>query len=145
MIFGLPAYQEIFIWGIILSLASALISRFLANQQEIKKAKKDMEFYRKKSSEAQKSGDLKKANQYMGEMMKASQQQLRLNFRAMMFSLIVFVIALGWFGTAYADATIASPLPIPYVVQEGSMSWFWWYLIIVLPFSTVFRKLLDVA
>ena len=145
MVLGLPAYQEILIWGVVLSIASTLISRFLANQQEIKKVKKDMEFYRKKSSEAQKSGDLKKANEHMSEMMKASQRQLRLNFKAMMFSFLVFIIALVWFGTTYADATIASPIPIPYVVEAGNMSWFWWYILIVLPFSTIFRKLLDVS
>ncbi|HJW97013.1 MAG TPA: EMC3/TMCO1 family protein [archaeon] len=145
MVLGLPAYQEILIWGVLLSVASTLISRFLANQHEIKKAKKDMEFYRKKSSEAQKSGDLKKANEHMGEMMKASQRQLRLNFKAMMFSFLVFIIALGWFGSAYAEATVSSPIPIPFVVESGSMSWFWWYILTVLPFSTMFRKLLDVS
>lgn len=143
MVFGLPAYQEIFIMSVGLSLLMTLASKFLVNQQEMKKAKKDMEFYRERASRAQKAGDLKKSNEYMSEMLKASQRQFRHNMKPMMFSFIIVIVAASWFGTAYADAMILSPVSIPFLGNE--LNWFWWYLLIVLPFSTVFRKLLDVV
>jgi len=143
MVFGLPAYQEIFILSLGLSLAMTLASKFLANQQDMKKAKKDMEFFRDKASKAQKAGDLKKSNEYMSEMMKASSRQFKLNMKPMMFSFLIVIVAASWFGVTYATAKIFSPVNIPFIGSE--LNWFWWYVIIVLPFSTIFRKLLDVA
>jgi uncharacterized membrane protein (DUF106 family) len=143
MVFGLPAYQEIFILSLGLSLLMTLASKFLANQQEMKKAKKDMEFFRDKASKAQKAGDLKKSNEYMSEMMKASSRQFRLNMKPMMFSFLIVILAASWFGVTYGTAKIASPISIPFI--GNGLNWFWWYVIIVLPFSTIFRKLLDVA
>jgi uncharacterized membrane protein (DUF106 family) len=143
MVFGLPAYQEIFILSLGLSLLMTLASKFLANQQEMKKAKKDMEFFRDKASKAQKSGDLKKSNEYMSDMMKASSKQFRLNMKPMMFSFLIVILAASWFGVTYGTAKILSPVNIPFLGSQ--LNWFWWYVIIVLPFSTIFRKLLDVA
>jgi len=143
MVFGLPPYQEIFLLSLGLSLLMTLASKFLANQQEMKKAKKDMEFFREKASKAQKAGDLKKSNEYMSEMLKASQKQFRHNMKPMMFSFLIVILAASWFATTYADAKILSPVNIPFLGNE--LNWFWWYILIVLPFSTIFRKLLDVA
>lgn len=212
---ALLPYQEIFLWSIGLSLLMTIMSRFLANQQEMRKAKKDMAFYRDKATKAQKSGDLKKANEYTSEMMRASQKQFRQNMKPMMLSFLVFIIALGWLGSAYGDVVISvsnstnllftyqgvshkmqlegnltkvdlnldgqfsqeevfaqgsvfsyggmdwkvnivpdkeirlqaivaqSPFTIPFIGLE--LSWFWLYIIIVLPLSVVFRKLLNVA
>jgi uncharacterized membrane protein (DUF106 family) len=143
MVFGLPAYQEIFLLSLGLSLLMTLASKFLANQREMKKAKKDMEFFRNKASQAQKSGDLKKMNECTSEMMKASSRQFRLNMKPMMFSFVLVILAASWFAVAYADVKILSPVNIPFLGNE--LTWFWWYILIVLPFSTIFRKLLDVA
>jgi uncharacterized membrane protein (DUF106 family) len=143
MVFGFPAYQEIFLLSIGLSITMTLASKFLANQQEMKKAKGDMEFFRTKASQAQKAGDLKKSNEYMSEMLKASQRQFRSSMRPMMFSFVIVILAASWFASAYADVMILSPVSIPFIGSE--LNWFWWYIIIVLPFSTIFRKLLDVT
>ncbi len=143
MVFGLPAYQEIFILSLGLSLLMTLASKFLVNQQEMKKAKKDMEFFRNKASHAQKAGDLKKSNEYMSEMMKASSRQFRHNMKPMLFSFVIVILAASWFAVTYAGVKILSPVNIPFLGNE--LNWFWWYIIIVLPFSTIFRKLLDVA
>lgn len=143
MIPGLLPYQEIFVWSVALSLLMTLASRFLANQREIKKARKDMEFYRSKATQAQKSGDVKKINEYTGEMMKASSKQFRLNMKPMMLSFLIVILAASWFAATYGTVKIASPINIPFLGNE--LNWFWWYVLIVLPFSTIFRKLLDVA
>jgi uncharacterized membrane protein (DUF106 family) len=143
MIPGLLPYQEIFVWSVGLSFIMTLASRFLANQREIKKARKDMEFYRSKATQAQKSGDVKKMNEYTGKMMKASSSQFRLNMKPMMLSFLIVIIAASWFAANYGTVKIASPINIPFLGNE--LNWFWWYVLIVLPFSTIFRKLLDIA
>jgi uncharacterized membrane protein (DUF106 family) len=142
-VMGLPDYQEIFLFSLGLSLLMTLASKFLANQQKMKQVRRDMDFHRKKASEAQKAGDAKKANEHMSDMLKASQSQFRHNMKPMMFSFLIVILAASWFGAAYAESKILSPVSIPFVGAE--LNWFWWYLLIVLPFSTFFRKVLDVA
>jgi uncharacterized membrane protein (DUF106 family) len=212
----MEAYQEILLIALGLSILSALVSKFLANQAELKKARRDMEFFREKASQAQKSGDMKKSKEYMDQMLKASQSQFRHNLRPMMFSFIIFIVAIGWIGGLYADVAVPftdaspgftyrgvshnvsfdsatnttkvdlnldgqfsqeetfaqgsmfsyggmiwkvkvepskeilfqaivakSPVSIPFIGSE--FNWFWWYLIIILPSSMIFRKLLDIV
>ncbi len=103
---ALLPYQEILLIALGLSILSALVSKFLANQKELKKAKKDMEFFKSKMSEAKKAGNLKKVNEYSSEMLKASQRQFRHNMRPMLFSLIIFILAIGWIGALYGDVTV---------------------------------------
>jgi uncharacterized membrane protein (DUF106 family) len=143
MVLGLPPFQEVFLFSLALSLATTLMSKFLANQGEIKRSKKNMQMYKEKASKAQKAGDLKKANEYMSEMMKASQKQLRLNMRPMMLSFGIFIFAATWFGTTYVDLKVLSPLSIPFIGAE--LNWAYWYILIVLPASTIFRKAFDIA
>jgi len=218
MVFGLPAFQEIFLVSLALSLVMTLAAKFLTNQAELRKVKKDMEFYREKATKAQKAGDAKKANEYSSEMLKASSRQFRQSMKPMIFSLLIVVVAASWFGVNYGDVPLnfannTNPL-FTYqgvahkaeLIQEGNVSkvgvdlnldgtispgeifiqgstfssggmhwivnvqgeqavfsgvvanspisipllgnalnWFWWYVLIVIPFSTVFRKLLDVV
>jgi uncharacterized membrane protein (DUF106 family) len=143
MVLGLPPFQEVFLFSLALSLIITLMSKFLANQQEIKNAKKNMQLFREKASKAQKAGDVKKANEYMSEMMKASQKQFRLNMRPMLLSFGIFIVAASWFGSVYADLKVISPVPIPFVGSE--LNWALWYIVIVLPASTIFRKVFDLA
>ncbi|RLJ06510.1 MAG: hypothetical protein DRP18_00640 [Candidatus Aenigmatarchaeota archaeon] len=140
--FGFQGYQEVMVISIFLALFSVLLSKFLANQEVLKKAKEEIELYRKKSTEAQKEGDMKKANKYMSEMMKASQKQMRENMKPMMFSFIMFILAFSWLGANYSDLLVSLPFTVPFLGKE--INWFWWYLIIIIPMSMFFRKILDV-
>lgn len=140
--FGFQGYQEVMVISIFLALFSVLLSKFLANQEVLKKAKEEIELYRKKSTEAQKEGDMKKANKYMSEMMKASQKQMRENMKPMMFSFIMFILAFSWLDANYSDLLVSLPFTVPFLGKE--INWFWWYLIIIIPMSMFFRKILDV-
>ena len=140
--FGFQGYQEVMIISILLALFSVLLSKFLTNQEVLKKAKEEIELYRKKSTEAQKEGDMKKANKYMSEMIKASQKQMRENMKPMMFSFIMFILAFSWLGANYSDLLVSLPFTVPFLGKE--INWFWWYLIIIIPMSMFFRKILDV-
>jgi len=142
MVLLLP-YQEIFLWSLGLSILTILVSKFLGNQKEMKKAKKEMEFHRNNATKAQKAGDLKKANEHMSQMLKASQSQFKHNLKPMMFSFLIFIVALGWLNTTFVNVVVKSPITIPFLGSE--LSWFWWYILLVLPMSMVFRKLLDVV
>jgi len=225
----MSAFIEVTLISLALAFVLSLLYRFLTKPGEMRRIKKEMKFYQDKSKEAQKAGDTAKANEYMKDMMKASQQQFKQNMKPMMASMLIFFIFLGWIQGAYAgvivdlnanpdatfnyagaerriyyekvtgegeDWTIRAgidlngdgqfsqdeifdenaifphegaywkvnpviegtdkkenaarfelliarvPVPIPFIGYY--LSWFWWYILITIPCTMLFRKLLGV-
>ena len=133
---------ELLLISIGLSLLLAVLYRFLTDPEEIRKAKREMEFYREKSKKAQKAGDMEEVKKLTNDMMKASQKQMSQTMKPMFASMVIFFVVLGWLATAYAELAIPAPFAIPFI--GNSLNWFWWYLIIVIPANLVFRKALGV-
>lgn len=142
MVFGLPGYQEVLIISLVLSLIMVLLTKVLTNQEEIKKAKREMKFYQDKIKKAQKSGDKDTVSKLSNDMLKASSKQMKQSMKPMFVSLIIFVIALGWLAGSYGELLVGMPITLPFLGNQ--LNWFWWYLIIVLPTSFIFRKMLGV-
>lgn len=99
-------YQEIFIWALIISFIISVIYRVFTKPGEIRQLKKDMKFYRKKSKEAQKNKDTKKANEYMSEMMKLSQKQMKHNMKPMFITMGIVLVLLGFINNTYSGVVV---------------------------------------
>lgn len=142
MLFGFPGFLEVFGISVGMSAISVLITKFAGDQTAVKNLKAEMKTINERIKKAQKAGNTKEMNKHSGDLMKLSGKQFQLNMKPMMISL-VFFMALFWvFGTYYVDMVVASPLNIPFIGSE--FGWFYWYLIIVIPTSFMFRKLLSV-
>jgi len=142
MAFGFPGYIEVLLIAMGLSLASVLISKYLGDQKGVKNLKAEMKTLNTSIKKAQKAGDTKEMNRLSGNLMKLSSRQFQLNMKPMLFSMVLFFSMFGFFGAYYADLAVPSPVSIPFI--GSSLGWFHWYLIIVLPGSFLFRKLLSV-
>jgi uncharacterized membrane protein (DUF106 family) len=142
MVFGFPGYIEVLLVSVGISLLTVLISKFATDQNAIKNLKSEMKGMNARIKKAQKAGDTKEMNRLSGDMMKLSSKQLHMNMKPMMISLIFFMGVLWFFGAYYTELVVASPVSIPFVGSE--LGWFHWYIIIVLPGSFLFRKLLGV-
>jgi uncharacterized membrane protein (DUF106 family) len=105
MVIGLPGYQEVLIWSLILSLIMVILQKYLTNQNEIRNLKNDMKRYQDRINKATKSGDRKEANKLTSEMMKLSGKQFHQNMKPMMVSMIIFLGALWMFGGFYGGFT----------------------------------------
>jgi uncharacterized membrane protein (DUF106 family) len=99
-------YQEIFLWSLGLALVLSGLYRIFTKPEEMRQIKKDMAFYREKSKEAQKNKDIKKANEYMSDMMKLSQKQMRINMKPMIIGLGIVLILLGFISQAYGGVSV---------------------------------------
>ncbi len=119
----------------------SLLSRVLVKPEEIRAIKKEIEEYKNKSNEAKKEKNTEKMNQAMSEILKANSKLFRKNMKPMIFSFVIFILALGWLGNAYAGAVIFLPFSLPFFGQD--LGWFWWYLIIAIPSTIFFRKLIG--
>ncbi len=135
-------FEIVFIASITLSFIIVVLTRLLTNPEDIRKIKKEMQFYREKVSEAQKAGDKAKVAEFTGDMMKASQKQLKHSIKPMFISIIVFMIAMWWLGGQFAELVIPLPFNMPFIGYE--LNWFWWYVIVTFAASLSLRKLVGV-
>ena len=124
----MSAFIEITLISLALAFVLSLLYRFLTKPGEMRRIKKEMKFYQDKSKEAQKAGDTAKANEYMKDMMKASQQQFKQNMKPMMASCMEISIfcPLPVCSRAYRAAQMASAMetpaassPIPMALHPG--------------------------
>jgi uncharacterized membrane protein (DUF106 family) len=135
-------FQELFLYSLGLSLLLALLYRFLTNPKELKRIKQELSYYREKVNSAQKVGNDAEVKRLSSEMMKASSAQFKASMKPMFASMIIFFFALGWFSTTFAELAVTLPFAIPFL--GPTLNWFWWYLIITVPATMVFRKALGV-
>lgn len=138
----MSAVLEITILTLALSLVISVIYRFLTDPAAIRNLKQEMKIIQEKANKAQKEGDTKKAGELTSEMLKLSQKQLGMSMKPMMFSFIVVAAAFYWLGTQYAEVMINAPFTIPFLGAQ--LNWFWWYILLTIPATWVFRKLLGV-
>ncbi len=142
MAFGLDGYMEVLAISVIMSLATVLVSKFASNQGAIKNLKLEMKTLNARIKKAQKAGDTKEMNSLSSELMKLTPKQMQMSMKPMMISLMLFMAVFWFFGAHYTELVVKSPLNIPFIGNQ--LGWFHWYLIIVLPGSFLFRKLLAV-
>jgi uncharacterized membrane protein (DUF106 family) len=105
MVIGLPGYQEVLVWSLILSLIMVILQKYLTNQNEIRNLKNEMKRYQERINKATKSGDRKEANKLTSEMMKLSGKQFHQNMKPMMVSMVIFLGAIWMIGGIYGGFT----------------------------------------
>jgi len=128
----------ILVYTLALSLVVAILYKLLTNQDEMKKVKEEMKYFKERADQARKDGDTTKMNQYTNDMLKISSKQFKHTMKPMFASMFVFIIVLGWFGVAFGEVLINTPF------AGFQLSWFYWYIIIAIPATMVFRKLMGV-
>ncbi len=89
-----------------LSFLLVLLSKFLTNQTEIKRIRKEMEELKKKIKEAQKEKNENAAKDYTNKMFKLSQGQFKYTTKSMMASMVIVMFAFSWLGTTYGNLSI---------------------------------------
>ncbi len=125
------------IYTLVLSLVVAVLYKLLVNQDEMKRIKEETNELKEKADEAKRNGDIAKMNHYTTEMLKVSSMQFKHNMKPIFTSMFLFMIALSWFGVAFAELVIKTPF------AGFQLSWFMWYIIIAIPATSVFRKLMG--
>lgn len=143
--------QEVLLWSLLLSLILSALYRILTKPGDIKRLKEEMKFYREKSKKAQKEGNTEEVNRLLSETMKVNTKMMKSNMKPMIASLAIFFIALGFLRDTYSTFLIQLPftLPLisysfPFILLRDSIGWFWWYILITIPATFIFRKLLGV-
>ncbi len=124
-----------FLIVLIISLITTLVQKYATDQKALKELRKEQKILQE---------EMKKYREHPEKMAELSKKQMqfipktfKLTSRAIMFTGIPFILFFRWFNdffTALGDPKFF-----------GFLSWFWFYLIATMIFSSILRKLLKVV
>ncbi|MBN2202578.1 MAG: DUF106 domain-containing protein [Candidatus Aenigmarchaeota archaeon] len=140
-ILGLSAAIEEFLLVALILFGSSLIYKFLLDHEKLKEIKSKQKEKQERLKEIQKTNP-DEANQVMNEMLKLSQNQMKLTMKPMIVSLIVFMLVLPIMPQLFPDSVVNLPFTLPYFGSD--FGWMAWYFILSLPLNSIFRKILGV-
>lgn len=126
---------------IAITLAITLFYRFLVNQVEARELKLNMKEKQSKMRELQKTSP-SEANKVATEMMSLSGKQMKMTLKPMLMAFLLVGISLPVVARMFPGPIVNLPFTLPYF--GNSLNWFWWYVVVSLPFGLVFRKMLGV-
>ena len=143
--------EEVLLLSVGISFVLSVIYRVLTKPAEMKRVKEEVKLHRERMKKAQKEGNKAELSSSLSEMTKLNQKQLRGSMKPMLVSLLVFFVFVGFLRQTYVTFSIHLPttLPLlsysyPFIALRSSIGWFWWYILVTVPCTIVFRKLLGV-
>jgi uncharacterized membrane protein (DUF106 family) len=134
----------IFLVGSLISIAMSLINRKVMGTEKAKEMKKRMQDVRAEMLESQKSGDTKKMNEYMAELMKINSEYMKLTFKPMVISLLIVILILPVIKSSYTGMVVATIPDVLPAVGGMKLDWFWWYFISTFVVSLIVKKILEI-
>ena len=123
----------IIVFGI--ALLTTIIQKYTTDQKTIKELKEKQKEINKKTKEFR--HDPQKMMEIQKELMPISMKMMKLSMRPIIFTGIPFILSFRWFMDYFT--LIGDPRFF------GFLSWFWFYLIFVLIFGMILRKILKVV
>ena len=141
----------VFLVAVAISLVSALFHRFFVNQNDLKQMKNEINYQKERGKKARKSGDKGVEAESSRELMSLSGKQMKLTMKPLMYTMIIVMIVLGWLSTTYVETIINLPISMPltswafpFITMTTQYNWFFWYIIVSIPTTFLFRKLLGI-
>lgn len=120
---------------LLIALITTLAQKYTTDQETIRELKKQQKEINKKAKEF--AHDKDKVMAIQKELWPISGKLMKLSMRPLMFTGIPFILLFRWFMDVFVG------LGDPKIL--GFFSWFWFYLIFVMVFSSILRKVLKVA
>ncbi len=136
-----PIFAEMVLASIIIFVIT-IFYKYLINQDKMKQIKADVKGYQKKIKELQKE-DPEKVKPIMADMMKLTNKQMKMSFKPMIPTMIFVLLFLPWMAELFAGPIIKVPFYWPLAGSEN-FGWLIWYIILSIPLTQVFRKILGV-
>jgi len=125
---------------LIITLLTTVIQKYATDQDALRELKKEQKILQE---------EMKKYKDHPEKVAELSKKQLqfipktfKLTSRAVMFTGIPFILFFRWFNDVFTDMAIVTGEPIKFL---GFLSWFWFYLIFTMVFSTFLRKMFKVV
>ncbi|MFH1445681.1 MAG: EMC3/TMCO1 family protein [Nanoarchaeota archaeon] len=137
--------------ALVISLISAVLHKIFVNQNDLKQLKNDVKYQKQRGDEARKRGDKDTESAASKDLMALSGKQMKLTMKPLMYSMIFVIVILGFLSTNYTELIIKLPIlmpglswTFPFIIFISEYNWFFWYIIVSVPSTFFFRKMLGV-
>lgn len=120
---------------ILISLITTIVQKYATNQETIRELKARQKEINKKTKEFR--HDPQKMMEIQKELMPISLKMMKLSMRPVIYTSIPFILSFRWFMDFFTE--MGNPKFF------GFLTWFWFYLIFVLVFGMILRKILKVV
>jgi len=136
--------------AITLSLVLTLVNKKLVDQNRLKEIQTRVNSYNKKLMKASKGQDQETLNKLSSEkpaIMQLQSEMMKMQLPVFASMLPFFLVFMGLRRLAVSMAWgefIVLPFTVNFLSIGGSLSWLGWYIMCSFPFTSIFRKLLDV-
>jgi uncharacterized membrane protein (DUF106 family) len=121
----------------IITLMTTLVQKFATDQKALKELREEQKLLQE---------EMKKFKDHPEKVAELSKKQLeflprtmKLTSRSLMFTGVPFILFFRWFDDFF------SAMPAEQQLFFGFLSWFWFYLVFTIIFSSVLRKFLKVV
>jgi uncharacterized membrane protein (DUF106 family) len=141
---GISPIFMVFLVGAFISILMSIINWKVLGTEKAKEVKKRMQDIRAKMLETQKSGDTKKTNEHLAELMKINSEYMRFTFKPMIVSLVLVILILPVLRSSYTGKVVGIiPNALP-AIGGIKLDWFWWYFISTFVISLIAKKMLGI-
>jgi uncharacterized membrane protein (DUF106 family) len=141
-VLALPGWMAEAIIATMLIFITTMMYKYMADQDKIKELRDQQKEINKKAKEYQKT-DPEKANKLMGEALKLTNKQMRMNMKPMVASLVIFMVFFPWLRETFLDRVLIE-LPFWVPLFGTDLGWLGFYIVMSLPISMGLRKAMGV-
>ena len=125
---------------LIIGFITTIIQKYATDQEALKELKKEQKILQ---------AEMKKYRDHPAKVAELSKKQLqfipqtfKLTSRSIMYTGIPFILFFRWFSDIFTTIELETGVPVRFL---GFLSWFWFYLIFTMIFSTILRKMMKVV
>ncbi len=125
---------------LIITLVTTIIQKYATDQEALKELKKEQKILQE---------EMKKYKDHPEKVAELSKKQFqfipktfKLTSRAIMFTGVPFILFFRWFSDVFITMEATTGAPVKFL---GFLSWFWFYLIFTMVFSSILRKTFKVV
>lgn len=119
----------------IIALITTIVQKYATDQATLRELRKEQKELQKEMNEYKE--DPKKMLEIQKSIWPTTLKIMQVSMKGSLFTIIPFLLFFRWFMDLFV--TLGDPKFF------GFMSWFWFYLLSILVFSSILRKALDVA
>jgi len=142
ILFSLQPIYSLSIVAAFMSLLIALIYRFFGNYKEMRRIKLEMNDLKEPLAKARKEKNEKKLLELMKRQNELAMEQFKLMMRPMLITMIMVIFIFNVLKRVYSPMNLSFVLPFPLPFAGKEVGWLGFYIIMSLPLTIIFRKIL---
>ena len=130
-------YGGMIIIALFISVVTSLIQKYATDQEALKELKKAQKKVQEEMKKFQKEGNAVKMMELQKKQFSSMPEMMKLSMASIIYTGVPFVLFFRWFDDFFES--IGDPAFL------GFLSWFWFYLILLMITGGILRKILKVA